>query len=133
MDLALHMGAKLSGEWSAASAAGMLSEPVIQYLSGRLDSLEPLARARVLISPLFLRRTELAELAGPLDVLAQAGATDRCACWARRLVPLISIPSGSVRGRGAACLPAGPLSARPLTCLHPPRPRPAAAATSGSG
>lgn len=85
MDLALHMGAKLSGEWSAASAAGMLSEPVIQYLSGRLDSLEPLARARLLISPLFLRRKELAELAGPLDVLAQTGATDRCACWARRL------------------------------------------------
>ena len=76
-DLSIHLSNKLSGEWSAASAAGMLSEPIIEYLVGRWADLDAGVRSRLLLSPLFLRRADLEELRPALAQLAAAGAADR--------------------------------------------------------
>jgi hypothetical protein len=91
-DLALHLSNKLSGDWSAGAACGMLSEAVVAYLVSKWGTLDPLVRARLMLSPLFLRKRDLEELRPALASLAEAGRADRRArggeaartCLARR-------------------------------------------------
>lgn len=75
----LHVSNKLAGEWSAGSVTGMLSPAVVEYLTTekKWDALDPLIKARLLLSPLFLRLKELHELEEPLKKLKLAGTADR--------------------------------------------------------
>lgn len=76
-DLGLHISSKLSGDWSAANVTNLLSEPVLEHLLARWETLDPLVRARLLLSPLFLRKKDLADLHSELERLAEVGAGDR--------------------------------------------------------
>ena len=58
------------------------SEEVIDYLIAKWDSLEPLVRTRLLLSPLLLKKRELADLQPALARLAEAGRADKCALGA---------------------------------------------------
>ncbi|GAB4823732.1 hypothetical protein N2152v2_010778 [Parachlorella kessleri] len=76
-DLGLHVSSKLSGDWSAANVTGLLSEPVLEHLLARWETLDPLVRARLLLSPLFLRKKDLRDLQPELQQMAEVGCGDR--------------------------------------------------------
>ncbi len=77
-DLGLHVSSKLSGDWSAANVTGLLSEPVLEHLLSRWEALDPLVRARLLLSPLFLRKKDLKDMQPELQQMAEVGGGDRC-------------------------------------------------------
>lgn len=76
-DLGLHVSSKLSGDWSAAAVTSLLSEPVLEHLLSRWEALDPLVRARLLLSPLFLSKRDLKDLQAELQNMAEVGCGDR--------------------------------------------------------
>lgn len=76
-DLGLHVSSKLSGDWSAGNVTSVLSEPVLEHLLSRWESMDPLVRARLLLSPLFLRKKDLQDLQPELQQMAEVGCGDR--------------------------------------------------------
>lgn len=77
-DLTLYVASKLGSDWSAASAAGLLTPPAIDHLISKgWDTLEPLVRARLLLSPLFLRRGEVQGMLPALQKLVSTAAADK--------------------------------------------------------
>ena len=77
-DHALYFSNKLAGEWSANSVTGLLSASVIDDISApqKWRALDPLVRVRLLLSPMFLRRQELAQLRSSLTTLTAAALKD---------------------------------------------------------
>ena len=61
----------------AGNATSLLSEPVLEHLLSRWETLDPLVRARLLLSPLFLRKKDLADLQAELRQMAEVGCGDR--------------------------------------------------------
>jgi hypothetical protein len=76
-DLTLYVASKLGSDWSAASAAGLLTPPAIDHLIKGWDTLDPLVRARLLLSPLFLRRAEVQGMLPALQKLVSTAAADK--------------------------------------------------------
>jgi hypothetical protein len=68
--------AKLHGDWSASSGAAQLSAVRIDDLIKRWQIMDRMVKARLLLSPLFLRMAELRELQPALQRLATAAAGD---------------------------------------------------------
>jgi len=75
----LQFSNKLTGEWSASGVTGLLTQQSLEAIIGqqKWDALEPIMRARLLLSPLFLRLSELHELREPLLKLKEVGTADK--------------------------------------------------------
>lgn len=63
-DLVLQFSNRLAGEWSANSVCGLLTEGAIDYIASakKWEAMEPLIRARLVLSPLFLRKYDLDDM-----------------------------------------------------------------------
>ena len=89
-DAVLEFSNKLTGEWSASSVTGLLSEATIASLAApqQWEALDPLVRARLVLSPLFLRAADLKTLGEPLRKLKAVAAADRDE-WVRVLAAAV--------------------------------------------
>ena len=78
-DLVLQFSNRLAGEWSANSVCGLLTEESIDYVASakKWEAMEPLIRARLVLSPLFLRKYDLDEMHGHVMKLRGMAVDDR--------------------------------------------------------
>lgn len=78
-ELVLDISNTLSGPWSASSVAGMLTQESVSYLARRekWDAMEPLIRAKLVLSPLFLRKGDLDAMHDSLMEIQSVARQDR--------------------------------------------------------
>lgn len=82
METVLEIHQRLQGDWTAGDAMALLSASTLDRILSQWESLEPLFRSRLLLSPLFLRHKALEELRPVLQNLAETAckSTDE---WVR--------------------------------------------------
>jgi hypothetical protein len=78
-ELVLDISNTLTGPWSASSVAGMLTQESVSYLARRekWDAMEPLVRAKLVLSPLFLRKGDLDAMHDSLMEIQSVACQDK--------------------------------------------------------